>query len=69
MAVIVTIEFTDEQWEVVKDNYPKFMLDSDEEILTSELLSSHLLRDIKLYLNNDINLRKADTSVLSVFDE
>jgi len=69
MAKTVTIEFTDAQWEVVKDNYPGFMLDSEDEVLTPELLASHLLRDIKMYVDNDIRLRQADISVLSVFDE
>jgi len=69
MTVQVTIEFTEEQWEIVRDNYPKFMLNSDDEVLTPELLSSHLLRDIKMYVDNDMRLRQADISVLSAFDE
>jgi len=68
MAKTVTIEFTDAQWEVVKDNYPVFMY-PEGETLTPELLSSQLLKDIKMYLDNDIRLRQADISVLSVFDE
>ena len=69
MAKTITIDFTDEQWEIVRDNYPRFMLGSEDEVLTPELLASHLLRDIKMYLDNDIRLRQADISVLSAFDE
>jgi len=68
MTVTVTIEFTDEQWEVVKEFYPGFMRATEHEILTPELLSSHIVRDIKTFLANDMGLRRADESLLNVFD-
>ena len=62
MAVIVTIEFTDEQWEIVRDNYPTFMKDTDDEVLTPERVGEIVLKDIKNYLLNDMRLRDADVA-------
>jgi hypothetical protein len=70
MAKTVTIEFTDAQWEVVKDNYPIWLRDTDEEVLTVENLSSHIVRELKHILLSDMKLREVDlTSFKSVFDE
>jgi len=68
MAVTISIELTDAQWEVVKEYYPGFMKDEHGEILTPESLSFYLLRGIKNYVANDIGIRRADESLLRVFD-
>jgi hypothetical protein len=68
MSVTISIELTDEQWEVVKEYYPGFMKDVEGEVLTPENLSLYLLRGIKNFVANDIGLRRADESLLSVFD-
>ena len=68
MAVTISIELTDAQWEVIKEYYPGFMKDAEGEVLTPENLSFYLLRGIKNYVANDIGLRRADESLLSVFD-
>ena len=44
------------------------MIDAEGEVLTPENLSFYLLRGIKIYVANDIGLRRADESLLSVFD-
>ena len=60
MSKTVTIEFTDEQWEIVRDNYPIFLRDNDDEVLTVENLSSHIVRDLIVSIFSDMRLRDVD---------
>jgi len=69
MAKTVTIEFTDEQWEIVRDNYPIFLKDTDDEVLTVENLSSHIVRDLIVSIFSDMRLRDVDLEPFkSAFD-
>jgi len=69
MAETVTIEFTDEQWEIVRDNYPIFLRDNDDEVLTLENLSSHIVRDLIVSIFSDMRLRDVDLEPFkSAFD-
>jgi len=69
MTVQVIIEFTDEQWEIVRDNYPLFLRDTDDEVLTLENLSSHIVRELRHILFSEMRLRDVDlTPFKSAFD-
>jgi len=69
MAITISFDLTDEQWEVIKVNYPRHMIDSNGEVLTPELLSNHLFRDIKMYVRAEVRNMRRDLSILDVFDE
>lgn len=70
MAKTITIEFTDAQWEVIRDNYPANMKATDDEIVTLERVSEILLAEIKGSVLADMRNRELDlTPFRTVFDE
>lgn len=69
MAVTVTMEFTDAQWVLINDNYPKY---ADEngifpETITPEILSSFLMQDIRFKTTEEIQ-HKASLAQKDAFD-
>ena len=69
MSVTVSIEFTDEQWALIVDNYPKYPnADGDlPETITTEDMSRFLMLDIKIKTTMEIQ-NKASLAQVDAFD-
>jgi len=69
MVKTVTIEFTDEQWALIVENYPKYP-DAEggfPETMTAEIMSTFLMRDIKFKTTMEIQ-NKASLAQADAFD-
>ena len=68
MAKTITIEFTDAQWELVKEHYPKqYYVDPDNDLSqksewTEELVSKWLKQGIQVEVNSQIQAKAAATN-------
>ena len=72
MAKTITIEFTDAQWELVKEHYPKqYYVDPDNDLTThaewtEELVSKWLKSEIQAEVVDHINFLAARTDSFDV---
>jgi len=69
MTVQVSIEFTDAQWALIVENYPKYpdAEGSLPETITAEIMSTFLMRDIKFKTTMEIQ-NKASLAQIDAFD-
>ena len=69
MSVTVSIEFTDAQWALIVENYPKYpdAEGSFPETMTAEIMSTFLLQDIKFKTTMEIQ-NKASVAQKDAFD-
>ena len=69
MVVQVTLEFTDAQWALIEDNYPKYP-NADgalSETITAEDMSRFLMLDIRIKTTAEIQ-NKASLAQVDAFD-
>jgi len=54
MAVTVSFDLTDEQWEITKEHFPLFMRETDDEVLTPERVGEIFFEYNKMWLRSGI---------------
>ena len=68
MAVTVTIEFTDAQWELIKEHYPtQYFVNPDDNLTdklewTELLLAKWLKQGVQVDVNSHIRLKEIESN-------
>ena len=71
MAKTITIEFTDAQWELIKEHYPKQYYDDSNDMnshsaWTEELVAKWLKFGVQTEVNDQINFKAVRTDSFDV---